>query len=119
MSIENDNQQRLENVKRQAKRLAKTLDIPLTQAQFLLAKHIYLENSFSDIKTKIKSSESTGRMFLANVSPTSCEEVQSTFLNDLDDLLISIQNSQITAICKGNARELVLKVFGFPMNIKS
>lgn len=119
MSFENEHHQSLDNIKRQAKRLAKTLDIPLTEAQFLLAKYIYLENSFGDIKTKIKCYESTGRMFLTNVSPNSNEEVQSTFINEFGDLLVSIQNSPMVTLYNGSARELLVKVFGVSADTKS
>ncbi|WP_189378360.1 hypothetical protein [Thalassotalea profundi] len=114
MSFENEHHQSLDNIKRQAKRLAKTLDIPLTQAQFLLAKHIYLENSFSDIKTKIKRNESTGRMFLALVSRNNSKEIQTQFLSEFGDILTSIHNSHIATVYSGSARELLMNIFVFP-----
>ncbi|MFN4152715.1 MAG: hypothetical protein ACK4IX_17365 [Candidatus Sericytochromatia bacterium] len=50
-----DNNKLLSNLKRQSLRLSKHLEIPQNQAQILLAKHFYNENSFAEIRRKINS----------------------------------------------------------------
>lgn len=103
-------QKQLENVKRQGKRFASLLDIPLNDAQFLLAKHIYQENSFKDIKAKIRAGKVTERIFLASVDPES-EDINTYFLGTFGDLLLSVGNSPIAALYPGSARDLLMKTF--------
>lgn len=107
-----DKQKLLENVKRQGKRFASLLDIPLHDAQFLLAKHIYQENSFRDIKSKIRTDKFTERIFLASVDPASSDEINANFLSVFGDLLLSVGNSPIATLYPGSARDLLMKTFG-------
>ena len=103
-------QKLLENLKRQGKRFASLLDIPLNDAQFLLAKHIYQENSFKDIKDKIRDGKVTERIFLASVDPEN-GDMNTHFLNAFSDLLISVGNSPIASLYPGSARKLLMKTF--------
>ncbi|XQW84470.1 hypothetical protein ACOYR1_15210 [Thalassotalea piscium] len=53
MSLNND--ELLNNVKRQAKRLSKSLDIPLGQAQEMLAHVVYDCNGYGDLISSVKA----------------------------------------------------------------
>lgn len=111
MFVDFEKEEWLSNLKRQAKRLAKMLDIPLNQSQVLLSMYIYQERSFSDIKKKIETKNIEHRVFLAGVSSKCSEPLLIMFKCEFDELLMSFGNANIHNIYDGNIRLLILSIF--------
>lgn len=111
MSQNYETQEALMNVKRQAKRFASLLNVPLTDAQLLLAKHVYQQKSFAVLKSKIVDNDFSNRIFLSKVYSDCDDATLTNFANEIGELIESIQESVIAELYNGSTRELVFKTF--------
>lgn len=111
MSVIFDNNKLLSNLKRQSLRLSKHLEIPQNQAQILLAKHFYNENSFAEIRRKINSKNYGCRIFFAAVAPDADKETLTKFVEALPLLLVDLASSPISQLVTTPPKQLILNVF--------
>lgn len=111
MSVVFDKRKFHENLRRQGKRLSELLNVPLTEAQFLLAIYVYQEKSFKDVKEKIDRGQLSGRTYLSAVGSDADREVIKRFTIDFGELLVTIQSSPISTLYSGSCRDLLLNLF--------
>lgn len=111
MSVVFDKRKLHENLRRQGKRLAELLNVPLNEAHFLLAMYVYQEKSFSDIKDKIEKEKFSGRVFLSAVSGDADRVLLERFILEFSELLVLIQSSPISEKYAGSSRDLLLNLF--------
>ena len=111
MSVDFKKKHLQENLKRQSKRFAKLVGVPLNKAQYLLAVHVYSESSFADIKNKIDKGDMSGRLHLAAVAPDASQHVLDVFAKDFGDLYVSLQESPISELYSGTMRDFIFGLF--------
>jgi len=108
MSLKNDDL--LNNVKRQAKRLSKKISIPLGQAQEMLSYVVYGCDNYGQLISLLKSdSFENHNLILAGLHPNA-ENFLFKFLNTHMDKVLSRFNEKIESL-KIN-ENLVIEVFG-------
>lgn len=104
---------RLENIRRQSKRLSKALDIPLFIARDVLSRAIYRCNGINDLKGVITSQQNHHHVALSDLHPGSTPEDIEYFRNLIPSIADRIRNTIYT---KGNLVDLhalIWTVFGF------
>ena len=90
--MSHNNEDLLNNIKRQAKRLSKKLSCPLGQAQEGLAICLYSCESYSDLIAKVKSeSFDTALIVLAALSPKSELFLFKLFSNTLEGIIANFE----------------------------
>lgn len=111
MSVNYDKHKLHENVKRQSKRLAKLLDVPLAKAQFLLSAHVYSEPSYAEIRSKIENGHLSGKLHFALVASDAEQHVFDIFAKEFGDLYLALEESPVKELYNGTIRELIFDLF--------
>ena len=106
-----------DNVKRQSKRLAKLLNIPLSKAQYLLSVYVYLEPSYYQLKAKLNSRQDSENLFFALVATDSEEQVLEGFVARFEILYSTLEQSPINELCNGAIKDLIFEIFGLSSEV--
>lgn len=111
MSLSND--ELLSNIKRQAKRLSKSINVPLRQAQGHLAMSVYQCDNWNHLRDSLKSDSLNNQfLLLAALQPNSDAFLYKLLHENLVDISLSIKENTSINIPKNDLEELIINIFG-------
>ena len=112
MSVDYDKDKLLSNVKRQSKRLAQLLDVPLSKAQYFLSAYVYSEQSFAILRSKIESGHLFANLHFAMLGADAEQHVFDSFSNAYAELYVTLEESPLRELYSGSIKELIFNLFG-------
>jgi hypothetical protein len=111
MSLSND--ELLSNVKRQAKRLSKSINIPLRKSQSILSMSVYQCQSWNDLRDSLKSDSFDNQLLLlASLQPNS-DAFLYKFLNEnLANISFHIKEYTDENLPINQIEKIITNIFG-------
>ncbi|MFT5297179.1 MAG: hypothetical protein ACI9YH_003210 [Colwellia sp.] len=111
MSQSND--ELLSNIKRQAKRLSKSINVPLRQAQGHLAMSVYQCDNWNHLRDSLKSDSFDNQLLLLSALQPNSDTFLYTLLNEnLSNISLSIKENTSINIPENDLEELIINIFG-------
>jgi hypothetical protein len=111
MSQSND--ELLSNIKRQAKRLSKSINVPLRQAQGHLAMSVYQCDNWNHLRDSLKSDSFDNQLLLLSALQPNSDTFLYTLLNEnLSNISLSIKENTSINIPENDIEELIINIFG-------
>jgi hypothetical protein len=111
MSQSND--ELLSNIKRQAKRLSKSINIPLRQAQSVLSISLYQCDNWNNLRESLKSDSFDNQLLLLSALQPNSDTFLYTLLNEnLSNISLSIKENTSINIPENDLEELIINIFG-------
>ena len=114
MSLSND--ELLSNIKRQAKRLSKNINVPLRQAQSHLAMSIYQCDSWNHLRDSLKSDALDNQLLLlAALQPNSNVFLYKLLNENLSNISSRIKESTQSDLTNNELRQIIINLFGIEL----
>jgi hypothetical protein len=107
------NEELLSNIKRQAKRLSKSINIPLRQAQSVLSLSVYQCDNWNHLRDSLKSDSFDNQLLLLSALQPNSDTFLYTLLNEnLSNISLSIKENTSINIPENDLEELIINIFG-------
>jgi hypothetical protein len=107
------NEELLSNIKRQAKRLSKSINVPLRQAQGHLAMSVYQCDNWNHLRDSLKSDSFDNQLLLLSALQPNSDTFLYTLLNEnLSNISLSIKENTSINIPENDLEELIINIFG-------
>jgi hypothetical protein len=107
------NEELLSNIKRQAKRLSKSINIPLRQAQSVLSISLYQCDNWNNLRESLKSDSFDNQLLLLSALQPNSNTFLYTLLNEnLSNISLSIKENTSINIPENDLEELIINIFG-------
>ena len=114
MSLSND--ELLSNIKRQAKRLSKCINLPLRQAQFILSISVYQCESWVHLRDSLKSDSLDNQLLLlATLQPNSDAFLYKLLNENLSNISLRIKENTLSDLPYSELRKIVINLFGIEL----
>jgi hypothetical protein len=111
MSLSND--ELLSNIKRQAKRLSKSINIPLRQAQGVLSISVYQCDDWVHLRDSLKlDSFDNQLLLLASLQPNSEDFLYKLLDTHMNNIEIRLQNELVDKKTNEETRNIIINIFG-------
>jgi hypothetical protein len=111
MSLSND--ELLSNIKRQAKRLSKSINIPLRQAQGHLAMSVYQCDNWNHLRDSLKSDSLNNQLLLLSALQPNSDAFLYKLLNEnLTNISLSIKENTSINISENELEKIIINIFG-------
>jgi hypothetical protein len=107
------NEELLSNIKRQAKRLSKSINVPLRQAQSVLSISVYQCENWNHLRDSLKSDSLENQLLLLSALQPNSDTFLYKLLNqNLTDISLSIKENTSIHIPENDLNELIINIFG-------
>ena len=119
MSLSND--ELLSNIKRQAKRLSKSINVPLRQAQGQLAMYVYQCDNWVQLRDSLESDSFDNQLLLlASLQPNSNAFFFKLLNENLSNISLRIKENTSERLRESELEKIVINIFGIePSDFKS
>tara|TARA_R110002167_G_scaffold342253_1_gene551039 strand:- start:3958 stop:4329 length:372 start_codon:yes stop_codon:yes gene_type:complete len=115
MSQSND--ELLSNIKRQAKRLSKSINIPLREAQSVLSISVYQCNDWNHLRDSLKSDSLDNQLLLLSALQPNADSFLYKLLDDnLTNISFIIKENNSVDISESAMTEIIVNIFGIDIN---
>ncbi len=103
----------LSNIKRQAKRLAKNINLPLRQAQLILSTSVYQCDDWVHLRDSLKSDLLDNKLLLlAALQPNSDAFLYKLLNENLSNISLSIKENTTKILPKSDLKKIIINIFG-------
>jgi hypothetical protein len=107
------NEELLSNIKRQAKRLSKSINIPLRQAQGHLAMSVYQCDNWNHLRDSLKSDSLNNQLLLLSALQPNSDAFLYKLLNEnLTNISLSIKENTSINISENELEKIIINIFG-------
>ncbi len=111
MSLSND--ELLSNIKRQAKRLSKSVKTPLRQAQLILSISVYQCDDWVHLRESLKlGSFENQLLLLASLQPNSEPFLYKLLNTHINNIVSKLQDELVNEITNEKTKNIVINIFG-------
>lgn len=111
MSLSND--ELLSNIKRQAKRLSKSLNIPLRQAQSVLSISLYQCGNWNHLRDSLKSDSFDNELLLlASLQPNSDIFLYKLLNTHMKMIMCKLQDELVKEAKNEETENIIINIFG-------
>tara|TARA_R110002012_G_scaffold321789_1_gene551421 strand:- start:3607 stop:3996 length:390 start_codon:yes stop_codon:yes gene_type:complete len=111
MSLSND--ELLSNIKRQSKRLSKSINLPLRQAQYHLAKFVYQCDDWVHLRDSLKSDSFDNQLLLlASLQPNSDSFLYKLLNENLANISFNIKENTGENLPIDQVEKIIINIFG-------
>ncbi|MFT5758875.1 MAG: hypothetical protein ACI9LM_003623 [Alteromonadaceae bacterium] len=111
------NEELLSNIKRQAKRLSKSINIPLRQAQSVLSISVYQCDNWNHLRDSLKSDSLENQLLLLSaLQPNADSFLYKLLDNNLTNISFIIKENNSVDIPESAITEIVVNMFGIEIN---
>ena len=111
MSVSND--ELLSNIKRQAKRLSKSINIPLRKSQSILSMSVYQCQSWNDLRDSLKSKSLDNQLVLLTALQPNSDVFLYKLLNEnLANISFHIKEYTVENLPTNQIEKIIVNVFG-------
>jgi len=111
MSLSND--ELLSNIKRQSKRLSRSLNTPLRKSQSILAMSVYLCADWNELRDSLKSSSFENQLLLlASLQPNSDSFLYKLLNENLANISFNIKEYTGENLPIDQIEKIIINVFG-------
>lgn len=111
------NEELLSNIKRQAKRLSKSINIPLRQAQSVLSISVYQCDNWNHLRDSLKSDSLDNQLLLLSALQPNADSFLYKLLDDnLTNISLIIKRNNSVDIPESAITEMVINMFGIDIN---
>ena len=111
------NEELLSNIKRQAKRLSKSINIPLRQAQSVLSISVYQCNDWNHLRDSLKSDSLDNQLLLLSALQPNADSFLYKLLDDnLTNISFIIKENNSVDISESAMTEIIVNIFGIDIN---
>lgn len=111
------NEELLSNIKRQAKRLSKSINIPLRQAQSVLSISVYECDNWNHLRDSLKSDSLDNQLLLLSALQPNADSFLYKLLDDnLTNISLIIKRNNSVDIPESAITEMVINMFGIDIN---